>query len=174
MSQIITDLDTIRQLAQQRFDEFEVMRYQLELDDDIVDEQIDALVDSIAKPIVEAVDCTKCGNCCRSLDVYLTPQDAEQLALGIDIPLDQILDQHVDQNTAKLVHEWGQFKQKPCAFLKGNLCSIYTYRPETCRTYPVFTPDFRWTLEDIIQGAEICPIIYNVLNEVVKQVDDLL
>lgn len=173
MSQIITDLDTIQQLAQERRDEFEVMRYQLELDDDISDAQIDSLVDSVAKPIVQAIDCTECANCCHSLDVYLTSQDAEQLAHGIDIPLDQILDTHIDQTSAKLVHEWGKFKQKPCAFLKGKLCSVYADRPETCRTYPVFTPDFRWTLEDIIEGAEICPIIYNVLSEMVEQVDNL-
>jgi uncharacterized protein len=166
---LITDLEDIQRLAAQRHDEFEVMRYMLEGDDDLSDEKLDAFIDQLAQPIIDAIDCKECGNCCRSLDVYLTPPDAERLAAAVDIPLDAI----IDHPRAEKEGEWGVFKQRPCAFLNGKLCSIYEHRPETCRLYPVFTPDFRWTLEDTVQGAALCPIIYNVLDQLSAQVDGI-
>lgn len=170
---LVTDLDTIRRLAAERHDEFEVMRYQLELAGELSDEQLDALVTEVAEPIIAAIDCTQCANCCRSLDVYLTEADATRLADGIDVPLQALFDSYVDTARAQAVEEWGVFRQRPCAFLAGKLCSVYAHRPESCRIYPVFTPDFRWTLEDTIDGAGLCPIIYNVLSEMVARVDAL-
>ena len=169
MDNLITDYNLLPSLAKQHQDEFEVLGYTLDLLEELADEQIDAWVDTIAMPIVEAIDCTKCANCCRSLDVYLTETDASQLGSLIDVPIDSILD-HV---AAHRVGEWGTFKAKPCGFLNGSLCSVYSHRPETCRTYPMFTPDFRWTLDDTIEGASICPIIYNVLITLYRRIGEL-
>ncbi len=174
MSALITDLDQIKHLAAARHDEFEVMRYLLELADELEDVVLDARVEATAAPIIAAIDCTQCGNCCRVLDVYLIPADAGRVAEGIDVPLAEIMMHYVDDASAKENEEWGKFRIKPCAFLKGKLCSVYAHRPESCRTYPVFTPDFRWTLTDTIEGAALCPIIYNVLSAVAQQVEDWL
>ena len=172
MDNLVTDLEQIKILAQQNHDDFEVLGYMLELHEETPDDVIDTWVDSIAKPIIEAIDCTQCGNCCRSLDVYVTPDDVQRLSTGIVIPLDTIMTD-IDNESAPKVGEWGKFKAKPCGFLDGNLCSVYAHRPETCRTYPVFTPDFRWTIDDTIEGASICPIIYNVLTTLHDRIDDL-
>jgi hypothetical protein len=166
---LITDLDTLRQLAVERHDEFEVMRYTLEAEADLDDALLDAWIDTIAAPIVAAIDCTQCANCCRVLDVYLVEEDAHRLASGLLIPLEEVQTRYIDP--AAEVEEWGKLRQRPCAFLKGKLCSVYRHRPESCRLYPIFTPDFRWTLADTIAGAGICPIIYNVVSEVCAQVD---
>lgn len=173
MTAIETDLTRIAALAKARQDQFEVLRYQLQRDDELEDSQIDAFVEQIAAPIIAAIDCKQCANCCHVLDVYLTPQDADTLAAGIHIPLDTLLTDYIDREAAEAVDEWGKFRARPCAFLKGKLCSVYEHRPESCRMYPVFTPDFRWTLEDTIAGAGVCPIIYNVLSTMVEQVDRL-
>jgi uncharacterized protein len=167
---LITHLEEIKRLAAERKDEFEVMRYMLEGDEDLTDAKLDAFIEQLAQPIIDAIDCKECANCCRSLDVYLTPDDSEHLKNAIDIPLASIIDHERAENEG----EWGVFKARPCAFLRGNLCSIYKHRPESCRLYPVFTPVFRWTLEDTLEGAALCPIIYNVLSELSAQVDDLL
>lgn len=172
MDNLVTDLEQIKILAQRHHDDFEVLGYMLELHEETPDEVIDAWVDGIAAPIVEAVDCTQCANCCRSLDVYVTSDDAQRLANGIDIPLEHIMT-HIDHASARKVGEWGTFKTKPCGFLKGQLCNVYDHRPDTCRTYPMFTPDFRWTIDDTIEGASICPIIYNVLITLYHRIDEL-
>jgi Fe-S-cluster containining protein len=157
------DPATLPQLAQTRHDDFDVMRYQLIANDDISDMALDAVIEAIAMPIIARTDCTLCGNCCRSLDVYLAPEDADRLSAHIDIPLSALFETAIDIPRAESEGEWGVFRHSPCQFLAGKKCSVYDYRPQTCRDYPVFTPDFRWMLDDIIAGARICPIIYETL-----------
>ena len=171
--ELITDLGEIQRRAAERRDEFDVMRYMLELNDDLSDADVDALVDEIAAPIIAAIDCTQCGHCCRALDVGLLPADVDRLSAGIQVPVDAIMTDYVDRERGQEMDEWGVFKQKPCAFFDGRLCTVYAHRPESCRLYPTFTPDFRWTLEHTIAGAGICPIIYNVLDALQKKVDKL-
>ncbi|HLV36325.1 MAG TPA: YkgJ family cysteine cluster protein [Spirillospora sp.] len=173
-SNLLTDLNQIQQLAAQRHDEFEVMRYMLQADDDIDDAALDALVEQVAAPIIAAIDCTRCANCCRSLDVYLTEEDAQRLADAIHIPLEQVVVRYVDREAAREQGEWGRFRARPCAFLDDGLCAIYPHRPESCRLYPAFTPDFRWTLADTIAGAGLCPIIYHVLVAMLSRVDEII
>lgn len=168
----ITDLETIKRLAEERRDEFEVMRWQLVEDDDLTDGMIDAAVRGIAEPIITAIDCTQCANCCRNLTVEVGLDDAERLAKGLQIPLDELLTDHIDFEN-KPDDAWGVIGAKPCPFLNGKLCTVYDYRPESCAAYPALTPDFRWLLEYIINGAGLCPIIYNVLDAMVVKADEL-
>lgn len=167
------DLDENRRLAEANHDAFEVMRYSLEGNDEITDEEIDTLVDEIAKPIIESIDCTQCGNCCRALEVSLVPEDAERLAAGLHIPVEDVITCYVDRERGAEIDEWGTFRHRPCAFLRERLCSVYPHRPEACRVYPMFTPDFRWTLAHTIDGAAMCPIICRVLIAVAHKVDEL-
>lgn len=173
MIELITELEKVKQLGAAQHNDFEVMRYMLERNDDVTDEIIDAIVEKIAAPIVEAIDCTKCANCCLSLDVYLDESDVERLSGAIDIPVNEITTRYVDREAAAEIDEWGKFKTSPCVFLNGKLCSVYAHRPESCRVYPVFTPDFRWMLEDMNEGAKLCPIIYNVLTVMVEVANKL-
>lgn len=151
-------------LAATRRDTFDLLRYTLEFADDIADADLDALVEAIAAPIVAATDCTQCARCCRALDVYLIPEDAVRLAAGLGCDVEQALAEYVDRESAAVEGEWGRLRGKPCPFLADGLCSLYAHRPESCRLYPAFTPDFRWTLEDLIPGAAVCPIIMQVLD----------
>ncbi len=173
MQPLLTDLNAIAALAAQRRDDFEVMRYQLQYNDDLTDTALDAFVDAIAAPIVAAIDCTQCAHCCRVLDVYLMPDDVSRLASGLQQPIQAVTKRYVHHQAAQQVGEWGKLRGKPCPFLRGKLCNVYTHRPQTCRLYPQFTPDFRWVLDDLIDGAALCPIIYHVLSGVHEQMDAL-
>lgn len=159
----ITDLERIAALAHEKRDDNEAFRYYIELDER-TDEELDIWVEAIAAPIIAAIDCTSCANCCRHLDVYLTEEDAKHLAEGSFIPLANLETRLIDQEQAQAAEEWGMFRNKPCYFLQGTRCSIYEYRPESCRTYPVFSPDFRWTLAELFDGVGLCPIIFNVVE----------
>jgi Fe-S-cluster containining protein len=172
MPSIETDLDHMADLAVRRQDEFEILRYTLEfIEDELPDEALDRLVEAIAAPVIAAIDCTRCANCCASLDVYLTGQNAEQLAIRLGIPLEHFIARYVSRESAVQAGEWGALHSKPCMFLDGRLCSVYPNRPDACRVYPALTPDFRWALEDIIQGARYCPIIYNVLDALIEALE---
>lgn len=165
-SPLTINLPQIAKLAAARQDEFEVLRYTIEfIEDELPDAELDALVDEIAAPIIAAIDCLACANCCHTIDVYLVPTDADRLAAGLIMPVDVFMDRYVDRESAALAGEWGKFTISPCAFLDGNACTHYDLRPDACRAYPQFTPDFRWTLADTLAGAGRCPIIYHVLDQ---------
>ncbi|GAB4572273.1 MAG: hypothetical protein Kow0077_11240 [Anaerolineae bacterium] len=167
-----TDLNRIATLAEARKDAFEVLRYTLEfIENELPDPALDALVERIAAPIIAAVDCTACAHCCKTIDVYLTPEDADRLAEGLQQPVQTVIDTLIDCEGAAMEGEWGRLRASPCPLLEGNLCRIYPHRPEACRIYPAFTPDFRWTLEDTLQGAGRCPIIYHVLESLRQHFD---
>jgi Fe-S-cluster containining protein len=169
-----TDLDRIAALAAARRDEFEVLCYTIDLlEDELPDAALDALVDQIAAPIIAAIDCTRCANCCRSLDVYLTPEDTARLGEALALPPAEVEARHIDRAAAARLGEWGRLRAHPCPFLDGRLCSLYPPRPETCPTYPALTPDIRWTLDDTLDGAGRCPIIYHVLDALVAAIEAL-
>jgi Fe-S-cluster containining protein len=169
MNQLVTDLDEIRALAAARRDTFEAMRETLEFDGALSDEALDALVEEVANPIVAAIDCKQCANCCRSLDVCLIPPDIDRLSAALHIPIEDVITRYADEDLGMAHGEWAVIPEHPCPFLRGKLCSIYANRPHACRIYPQFTPDFRYNMDDAIEGASFCPIIYNVLSTLVER-----
>lgn len=172
MTALIIDPQALPELVKQRQEAFDLMRYQLQLDDDLQDSVLDAYITALALPIIQAIDCKTCGNCCRSLAVFLEEDDAKRLSQGAFIPLETITAHFLDTENATQFGEWGMFKQLPCPFLSGTLCTVYAHRPNACREYPSFTPEFRWLLDDLMDGAHICPIIYNVLVATLPHVDN--
>ena len=168
---LITDLDEIRRLTAERHATFDALREALEFDGTLTDEALDSLVDDLAGPIAAAIDCKQCANCCRSLDVCLVPTDIDRLSTALLIPVEDVIDRYADETRGQEQGEWAIIPAHPCPFLRGKLCSIYAHRPHACRIYPQFTPDFRYNLEDTIEGAAFCPIIYNVLSTLVERVE---
>ena len=167
---LVTDLDEIRRLAAERFEEFDAMRQMFEFNGTLDDDAVDTLVEEIARPIIAAIDCKQCANCCRVLDVCLIPTDIDRLSTALDISIDDVVTRYANEDMGAVHGEWAVIPAKPCPFLKGKLCSIYEHRPHACRLYPQFTPDFRYNMEDTIEGAAYCPIIYNTLSELAARV----
>jgi hypothetical protein len=170
---LITRLDDIRRLAAERRHDFDALREAVEFDGERTDEALDALVEGVAAPIIAAIDCTQCANCCRTLDVCLVPPDIDRLAAGLHIPIEEVITRYADEDLGAVQGEWAVIPVHPCPMLQGNLCSIYAHRPHACRIYPQFTPDVRYNLDDIIEGAATCPIIYNVLSALVEIIPPL-
>lgn len=159
----VTDLEMLKQRAQMHAPDFERLAEALAFDDALDDDALDALVEAIAGPVAAAIDCTQCANCCRTLHVCLLPTDVEPLAAGLGLPVAAARARYVDEAAGRAVGEWAVIPAHPCPLLEGNLCRIYAHRPHACRVYPQFTPDFRYNMDDVIEGAATCPIIYNTL-----------
>jgi uncharacterized protein len=172
---IITDLDEVLRLAFERREEFDALCASLEADADspLSDGELDALVEEIATPIVAAIDCKQCANCCRSLDVCLVPTDLDGLSTALHIPIEDVVVNYVDEEAAQVHGEWAVISSKPCPLLHGNLCSIYAHRPHSCRIYPKFTPDFRYNMDDTIASSYYCPIVYNTLSRLAERIEAL-
>lgn len=127
------------------------------------DAELDALVAGIAAEVSAQIDCTRCANCCRSLTVGLTAEDIAPLAEALDLSPEAVCARYVDRARAAAEDEWGVLSATPCPLLRGTLCTVYPQRPQSCRDYPAFTPDFRYLAPAILSGADRCPIIFNVL-----------
>lgn len=176
MATLITDLGLVAQQADDLRNDFEIMCFQLEYDDDLTDEQIDAWIDEISTPIREAIDCTQCANCCRVLDVQVGDDDLERLTMAIGGTVEQLRETHVipsrDEEEQADPDIAGVFRHQPCSFLAEKLCSVYAHRPEACRSFPNLTPNFRWLGDYWIRSAQICPIVFNTMVQLAEQVDD--
>lgn len=172
MSTLITDPKALPALVDQARDSFAVMGYMLEFYTDLSDAEIDALVEAVAAPIRAAIDCTQCANCCQSLQVHVTREDVAIMSAGLHISPADIETRYLTDEGCAPIHEWKKFTPQPCPMLKDKRCSIYPHRPETCRSYPTLN-DFRWLIDNYIDGAAICPIIYNTLTQMVVKVDEI-
>lgn len=81
--------------------------------------------------------------CCRELDLALSPYDALRLKKCLNLPSDQFLAQYV-------LIEWQEGQIFPvcyltmvddgrasCVFVSAKGCAVYADRPGSCRAYPV-------------------------------------
>ncbi|MBF0203207.1 MAG: YkgJ family cysteine cluster protein, partial [Desulfamplus sp.] len=82
--------------------------------------------------------------CCRGIDIMLTPYDILTMRKHLDISSEEFLAIYTDIHllekadlpvvTLKLLDD----EQKSCPFVKDkDGCTIYEYRPSTCRYYPL-------------------------------------
>jgi len=79
-NQFTLDPEQLTELCIAHADDFEVMLYQLLLDDELDNAKLDTFVEDIAKKVIASIDCRKCANCCRKLSVYLEPASPPDLS----------------------------------------------------------------------------------------------
>lgn len=159
---IQTDLAYIAAQADLKFSENENFRDFLRNRDFDLDTMVPAL-----NAVIEAqVDCTQCGNCCRSLMINVTPAEATQLADRLGQPLEMVKKTFLEESSG------GQLviNAIPCHFLDNNKCSIYADRFTDCRAFPnLDKPGFSQRIFATLMHYCRCPIIYNVMEELKLQ-----
>ena len=83
------------------------------------------------------------NRCCRNLNLFLYPYDALRLKNALDISSDQFLDKYVDvvlrpgNYFPEVLLRMSKDDEKSCPFLTPSGCSVYSERPDTCRTFPI-------------------------------------
>ena len=154
-----TDLSIIK--AKGRFNEdinFEFRAYLKSQDEDKIDKIVHRLNDSVSKQI----DCTQCANCCKTLFICVHDDEIKKIS------------EHINMNAADFESQYiyvDEFNDKnfvpiPCRFLKGKLCSIYDVRPLTCSSYPnLHKKEFTSRLFFVLENYSVCPIVYNVFEQ---------
>ncbi len=128
---------------------------------------VDTLVNTINEQIAPRIDCTTCGNCCKSLMVNITQPEVERLAVFLETDVDRLKEKYVEtsQEGSMMV-----LNAIPCHFLKGTSCSIYEHRFTECRDFPALhRSNFKERLFSTFMHYGRCPIIYNVVEELKTQ-----
>ncbi|MDY0101877.1 MAG: YkgJ family cysteine cluster protein [Lentimicrobium sp.] len=114
--------------------------------------KIDEIVHRLYEEIGPQIDCLSCGNCCLNLRPVAT---------------DKVLSLFVEPEN---IEEFKYLMSFPCKNLSGKKCTIYSERPEECRSYPYMHRDkFVERTHEILQNYEICPIVFNIFELLKKE-----
>lgn len=165
MDHLITDPKEIARLAEINWDRNMDFRTFLKCSSDT--RKLDALVHEILAEVTAAIDCTTCGNCCRESGVAVTADEIERLAGRMGISAEEFESRHIAED-----NDYGEkfMPETPCPFLGGNLCTIYEDRPQVCRDYPhLHKKDFWTRLLGVVQNTAVCPIVFNVYEELKRR-----
>ncbi len=125
------------------------------------------MVFALNEEISSQIDCTECGNCCRTLRPPMRPQEIKKFCRELNILPGEFLNHY----TETLPNEKFPFlKGMPCPFLENNRCLHYAIRPRVCAGYPFLDrKEFAFRLINVIRNYSICPIVYNVFERLKVQ-----
>jgi hypothetical protein len=143
------NLKNIEQIAKLKEDENISFRSYLKVQDS---EKVDEIVHRLYEEIAPQIDCLNCGNCCLNLRPIAT---------------DKVLSLFVEP---KDIEAFKYLKSFPCKNLCDKKCTVYSVRPEECRSYPYLHKDeFVTRTYGALQNYEICPIVFNVFELLKKE-----
>jgi Fe-S-cluster containining protein len=158
-----TDLEKIKALSLIREDENERFRQFLKNRND---DKTDALVHRLNEVISARIDCTACGNCCKELSPTLSKGDLKQIAEATRKSVEEVIAAYTERDAEGDT----SFRHMPCCFLAHNKCTIYQHRPEVCHSFPhLHKPAFSSRLRSAINNYAICPIVFNVIERMKKE-----
>ncbi len=129
---------------------------------------VDALVQEINSEVEAGIDCTQCGACCKGLMINVTEQETVQAASGAGITTAAFKERYIEESAG------GQMviNTIPCHFLSDNKCSIYADRFAECRAFPHLNkPNFADRMFGTLMHYSICPIVYNVVEQLKIKLD---
>lgn len=158
MEQLQTDLASIAEMATARETENEAFKDFLKSKDATA---IDKIVHRLNADISPKIDCTTCGNCCRSLMINVSDEEATNLAKHLQISTSDLKATYIEEGSGGLMI----MNKIPCHFLAGTKCSIYEHRFAGCRAFPhLDLPKFTARLFSTFMYYSMCPIIFNVVE----------
>ena len=162
-----TDLNKIKKLSEKNGEENWNFRSFLKGYDATI-EEMDAIVYELYQRISSEIDCTDCANCCKKVQPVLDQEDIKKCCEGFGISVSRFKKESLksdDEEQEKFV-----FKGKPCPFLKNNLCSIYSFRPKDCKSFPhLHKKEFVFRLWGVVENCSICPIVFNVYEQLKEE-----
>ncbi|MEO7313404.1 MAG: YkgJ family cysteine cluster protein [Chitinophagaceae bacterium] len=158
------NLEKIALLAEEREDENYRFRSYLKGRNG---DETDSFVHRLNKEISAQIDCTSCGNCCKSFMISVEPAELEPLAAGLGQTAEAVKTKYMEESSqGDLI-----VNTIPCHFLSDNKCTVYEHRFHTCREFPhLHTPQFTSRLFSVMQHYAICPIVFNVVEALKEEV----
>ena len=152
------NLEQIRQEASAKTTEYEQFRtYIIQFPAEWLDQHANAGYQKVQ----EQIQCTQCGNCCRSFLINVEEAEIAGAAQQHGINAAEFSERYLEagQSGRTIIN------RIPCHFLTGDQCSIYESRFSGCREFPhLGEGKFRERFFFYQMYAPVCPIIFHVLE----------
>lgn len=128
---------------------------------------LDEVFEEIHEDVFSQIDCTTCGNCCKTTSPMLFERDIERLASHLKLKPGSFVEKYLFLDTDGIY----AFKSTPCPFLKSDLhCEVYEHRPKACREYPhTRHRKMQQKLNLAEKNMEICPAVLHILTHISTQ-----
>jgi Fe-S-cluster containining protein len=128
----------------------------------------DELAGQLHEQAFQIVDCTRCANCCKTMNIKFNDEDALRIARHLDMDVDEFVKTFLEPD-----EEDGPYKVrgKPCPFLgDDDRCKIYDVRPTVCREYPHTDKEgFTFRTMGVANNALVCPAVFWIVEEMKKR-----
>jgi Fe-S-cluster containining protein len=123
---------------------------------------LEAMVHEMNNTVSAGIDCTACGNCCKTLVINVTQEEVGKLAEHMHMSEVETRENYIEESLAGNCF----INTMPCHFLADDKCTIYEARFTECRDFPhLHKPGFKARLAGTLMHYGRCPIIYNVVEE---------
>lgn len=160
MHEIIYTPDNLKYIASQKHKEnTEFRKFLTHFNESDTDKR----VQTINNRIEPLIDCRKCANCCKHLDVAVSEEEATILSQKTITDFEEF-----KSSTLKFdaIHQTFYINTKPCSFLQeNNKCAVYGCHPQGCRDFPNLNKTgFKFRYRRIMDYYGLCPIVYNVVE----------
>ena len=158
------DIEELKVLANKK--EKENYRFRKYLKTHADEEMLDKQFKNLHEKYFKIYDCQKCRNCCKELDISIDEYELDNICNYLEMDKDKFAKENLIQNYGKY-----SFKEQKCKFLdENNNCKINKCLPTTCKEYPYTNKEERlFSLYSIISNASICPVVYEILEELKKE-----
>jgi Fe-S-cluster containining protein len=124
--------------------------------------KVDKIVHRLNWEIEKLIDCRDCGNCCKYLRPCVTVDEVDKLSKIENLSSEDFNKNFIETDDLENIK---YLKDTPCKFLEDKKCTIYTDRPEDCKSYPhLHKVDFASRTFEMIENCGICPIVFNVFE----------
>lgn len=115
----------------------------------------------------DEINCLECANCCKTLGPLILEQDIQRLSKALRISPSKVIEIYlrIDEDGDYI------FNTMPCPFLMDdNYCMVYDNRPKACKEYPHTDRKKFYQIYNLsVKNASTCPIVYEVLKELVTK-----
>ena len=127
--------------------------------------KIDRIVHRLNREISSKIDCTKCGNCCKSLLPELDSEDIEIFSNGLSMKKENFVKEFLLVSPDSTNRYEFNSENDSCPFLDEKHCSNYKFRPKDCQSYPhLHNQGFISRTIGVINNTHVCPIVFNVVE----------
>ena len=128
----------------------------------------DELAGELHKQAFQIVDCTRCANCCKTMNIKFDDEDIERIAGHLKISVDEFLETYLEVDEEE-VHYIA--RQKPCPFLgEDDRCTIYNIRPTVCREYPHTDKEgLVFRTMSVANNAVNCPAVFWIVEQMKRE-----